>query len=90
MGSSPGNECGWAPDRGGAGSTPKIPPRLRVRAGYGKKKPARARPVRNTRPASTRAKGDFKGPVARRIIVEGAIGLRDYSSTKCILRLKVC
>jgi len=30
------------------------------------------------------------GPVARRIIVEGQIELRDCCSTKCIFRLKVC
>ena len=29
------------------------------------------------RPASTGAKGGFKGPVARRIIVEGQVGLKD-------------
>jgi len=40
--------------------------------------------------ASAGTKGGFKGPVARGLILEGNMGLRDHRSIKDILRLKIC
>lgn len=41
-------------------------------------------------PASAGTKAGFKGRVARRLILEGHMGLRDRRAIKDIQRLKIC